>query len=86
VFQFSVCPGNVERWWTVAPDVMNIAHSRHRAALMSPWVYQLLSQVRLCACLCVPYALTGVGHVVNVAFDALTLLVDHHEVHLVHKN
>jgi len=67
MFQFNVCPGNVERWWSVASDVMNVARSRHQAALMSPWIYQLLSQVCVCECVTVyvPIALAHGAHVVN---------------------
>ena len=29
----------------VAPEIMRIASERHQKGLMSPWIYQLLSQV-----------------------------------------
>jgi len=50
MLQLNVCPGSVEKWWSIAAEVMQIARSRHQASLMCPWVYQLLSQVSVCSC------------------------------------
>lgn len=33
------------KWPKVAPEIMRIASERHQKGLMSPWIYQVLSQV-----------------------------------------